>query len=81
MWSVINFKKDFSVQKDPGVKKTEHCLCVLFFWFWYFPIAKIPNSGIGAGLGSLKVTKKLKGGVFWLQQSVVFKYTVKDLEA
>ena len=67
------------MQKDPGVKETEHCLCVLFCVFGIFSL-KISNSGIRAGLGSLKTTKKLKGGVFWLQHLAVLKYTVKKLK-
>ena len=53
----------FPVQKILR-RKTEHCsVFSLFVCFWDFT-RKIPNSGIRADPGSLKVIKKLKEGSF-----------------
>ena len=69
----MKFFKLLCAQEDPvDVKQSIASVC-LNVWFLVFFPSKIPNSGIRAGLGSLKVTKKLKGGVvavvYLLQQS------------
>ena len=63
--------------KDPEEKNRAllSIQSILFVCFWDFT-RKIPNSGIRADLGSLKVSKKFKGGFFvaavnLLQQSEV----------